>query len=116
MLERQKLRMVPQVPFPNGAGLVPLGLEQLRDEHFVIVNPVLRSRTQGAMDADPIGIATRKQACARGGADRLRGMEIGEPYPLACDRIDVGGLPSLLSVATQIPEPKIIGEDQNDIR
>lgn len=46
MLQRQKLRMVAQVPFTEHGGGVPLASANLRKRDFVAVDAVLGGRTQ----------------------------------------------------------------------
>ena len=77
--------------------------------------PVLGLGPEGAVDADPVGIAAGEQGRARGRTDRLGDMEIGEPPPFAGEPVEVRRLETLGAEAADVAISLIVREDDDDI-
>ncbi len=94
VVNRQEPGMMAEVPLAGHAGGVSLPLEELGEGRLAVGDPVLGLGPEGAVDADPVGVAAGEQGRARGRTDRLGDVEIGEPPPFAGEPVEVRRLES----------------------
>ena len=113
---RQEFRAITEVPLSKLRGSIPLIFEHPGDRDFTRVQPHLRPRPKGAVNADPIRIATRQERRARRRTDRLSDVKICQPDPGGSQCINVGGLQSCRPLASQISITLIIRKNNHHIR
>ena len=111
----EKLRMMAEVPLAENRSRVTAVFEDLREEFFLGVKTGGARVVEGATHADAVGVATRHECGARGGADGLGHVETGEARALSGEAIDVRRLDILGSVAAEVAVAEVIGEDENNV-
>src|SRR5262245_58662182 len=94
--------------------VVPL-LKDLRQRHFLVGDSILRGRAERSQNADAIRIAAGQQRGARGGADGLRYVEVGEADPVLGHLIEMGRANSLVAITAEVAVAKIVGEDDDEV-
>ena len=116
ILQRQELAGVAQVPLPEDSGGVALLLEELAHRHLLRVDTVLRTRSRGSRETNPVRIATCQQSRPRGATNRLSRQEVREAHPLGRHPINIRCLVSIRTVAREVPVTHIVQVNQDDIR
>src|SRR5579872_3924393 len=91
-------------------------MEDLRQERFLRADPDLALVVEGALEADPVGVASGHERGARGGADRLRHVEVGETNAFPRHPVQVRRPEVLRSKAADVRVTLIVGQDDDDVR
>ena len=79
------------------------------------MNAVRIAGAEGAVNAQPIGITTRKQGSARSGTNGLRNVKTGEAGTLRSQAVQMGGLKPGGPLGTYVCPALIIGENHDDV-
>ena len=104
-----------QMPFSNSDGGIACRFADLGQGGFFGVQPVSGTGTESAGDADPVGVASGHQRRARGGANRLRHVEISETDTFFCDPIKMRCLVALGAEATKVAVGQVVRKNENDV-
>ena len=116
VLEGKELAAVAQMPLSEERRGVALLLEELGNQHLVVVNAVLRSGTRGSQHADPVRIASGEQPGSRGPADGLGNIPVREVHAFFGHAVEVGCLELGGSVDPDVLPALVIGHDDDDVR
>ena len=103
------------MPFPEGAGGISAGLEQISDRFFLRCQSHLCAGKQCAGDPYPVGIASRHQSRPGSAADSLCGHEVGEAHAFTGHAVEVGGAVVQRAVTGEVAIAQVIHEDEDDI-
>ena len=115
VMERQEARMMSEMPLAGDAGRVPSLLEQLGHRRLAVGDAVLGAGAERAVDADPVGVAAGQQRRARGRANRLRDVEVGEPPPFARQAVEVRRHETLRSKTADVTIALVVSENDHNI-
>ena len=113
--QREELLVIPEMPFAEGGSRVALRFKKLGHGRLVGIEPVAAAGTEGAMDAEAIGITTGQEPGPGGRADRLRGIPLRETTSLRRESIEVRGLVAFRTEAADVGVTEIVGENDHDI-
>ena len=108
--------MVTEVPLANTSRGIACGLECVRNSGLTGVQADVGAWKEHGLAEHAPRVTAGHQSCARGGADRVGGVEGGEHAALAGHAVDVRGLDLLGAEAAEILVALVIGEDDNKIR
>src|SRR5690606_37725980 len=111
----QKSRMVAQVPFTDGRGMVAQRLEHLGDGCLVGVEAVFGGMIERTVDAQPVGVAPREQGGTGGGTNRLCSVEIRKTNAFCGHFIQMGRLNIGRAEYADILVALVVGKDDDDI-
>ncbi len=103
------------MPFAVDRGRVAFRFQQFGDGHFVVIDTVFRARSQRAVQSQAIGITTRQQGRARGRANRLRDIKVGEANALFRHAIQVRRLVAFCAERLNIGIAHIVNEDDDHV-
>src|SRR6478609_88487 len=104
------------MPLADHSGGVAFLPEELRQRHLFVAEAEFVPRLQSPGDADAIRIAAGHQSGARGGADALGDMKIGEADSLAGETVEIGRRKSFRAINAEVGVSLIVGKYQYDIR
>ena len=115
VMGRQELPMMAEVPFTSHARRIATRPEHLGHGCLAVGDAVLRTGTECAVNAEPVGITAREQCRPRRRTDRLRHVEISEPRSFAGESIEVGCRETARAEAADVGVALVVREDDNDI-
>ena len=104
-----------KTPFAIGSGGVSGGLENLGEDGHFILKQSVAGFLDVAADRDVAGVLTGQEIGPRGTADGIARVVAGEEDAFFGETVDVGGLVFLLTVAGEITEAEVVGEDVDDV-
>src|SRR5262245_28425846 len=105
-----------QVPLAENCGCVAARFQHLGDCLFGVADPNFARRPQGPEDANAIWVTAGKQGGSRRGTNRLRDIEVGEPYALSGHAVQVWCADVLCPVTTKVAITQVVGVDDDNIR
>lgn len=103
------------MPFTVDGGGVALGLKELAQSHFIIMDAVSGIVIGGPHKPDAVGITAGQKGSSRGTADRLGYIKIRQPDAFGCHPIQVRCLEALSPITAHVGITLIIGEKEDDI-
>ena len=115
VVQREELRRIAEVPFAEDGGGVAALFDQFGEGHFVGADADFGARPKRAVDADAVRVAAGQQAATRGGADRLRHVEIAEDAALRGQAIEVRRDEAFRAENADIGVALVVGEDDDDV-
>jgi hypothetical protein len=115
VVNREKRRVMTEVPFAENGGGVTFLLHQFGERHFVFVKTHFSIWAEGTLNADAIGIATSEEGGAGSGADRLSDVKAGKTAAFAGEAIEVRGFDVFGAKGGDVGIAKVISEDQDDV-
>ena len=116
MVRWQEVWRVAQVPLAKNGSSITALFHQLSQSDFLITDAYLRARTQGPVNPDAIGVATRQQTGPRRRANRLRHVEVTEDASLRRQPVQVGRFETSGPKHTDIRIALVIGENNDNVR
>ena len=108
-----------EMPLANRRGVVPLPFQETRDRGAISGNQARRKTLHHSfLQSRSPAISPGHYAVSRGRTDRRTGMNIREYHSLGCESVGVGSwdLAGFRSQAMNVPIPKIVADDVDDIR
>ena len=113
---REKRRQVPEVPLAVDRGRVAAALQHLGERRLAFGDADLRSGEERSQDADAVRVGAGEQRRARGRADGLRDVEVGEAHALGGQPVDVRRSDARRAVDADVAVPEVVRVDEDDVR
>ena len=109
---------IAQTPFAEGSADIPLLNKQLSDRHLGVRNRMIALRLHPTVVAHlcVTGVPPCHEDTAGRGTNCVSGVSAGETHSFRSELVDAGRIDLLLPVASQLPKPKVIRKNKNDIR
>ena len=116
VVEGHKPGTASHVPFADDGGCVTGFFKILGHGLLVGVESDFRFRAERPGESDAVGVASRQKPGARGAADGLGAVIIGEAHAFGAEPVDVGSPVSGGSGCGQVAVTHVVEVDEHDVR
>ena len=116
MGQRQKYRLVTEMPFTKATGYVSLFLEQFRDCNLFWVQPALfTGENHATIHPYAVGVGTGHESRAGRRAGGVGDLKLGQLEPFLRHPVEVRCLVHLIAEGTNVPIAHVVNEDEDDV-
>ena len=113
---REEGRQVAEVPLAVDRRRVPAALQHLGERRLALGDAVRRGGEERAQDADAVRVGAGEQRRARGRADGLRHVEVGEAHALRGQPVDVRRADARRAVGADVAVAEVVRVHEHDVR